>query len=42
MDYLAKIPALKKNRYYDKRDSHQWGGTTFLKWKISQVKKIIK
>ena len=40
MNYIAIIPALKKNRHSDMGDLHPWGGTTLLEWKISQVKKI--
>ena len=37
---ICIIPGLEKNSYSKKGDLVEWGGTTLLEWKLSQVFKV--
>ena len=37
---ICIIPALEKNNYSRLGDLIDWGGTTLIEWKLSQVLKI--
>ena len=39
---ICIIPALEKNNYSRYGDLIEWGGTTLIEWKISQILKIKK
>ena len=42
MSIIAIIPALDQNNYSPLGDLHNWGDTTLLEWKVSQLNLVDK
>jgi len=40
MEIIAVVPAASSNRYSSKGDLVEWGHTTLLEWKLSQLKSV--
>ena len=40
MNFSIVIPASEKNKYSKKGDLSNWGDTSLLEWKISQLKRL--